>query len=176
MRRQRGEAEANVNKSIRWCEQNKEPQSPSLDLKKKTHTHQRGAIMAPKGPLFPRWLHKRKSLHFGACSGPGAAAAAVKAPIGFDGSWFDMEHVKSWAIATDRNAGWLTWHHVTDGHQERVLQAGEVTQQLPLKHAVPVPDGIVLKRHERPLRPTAAGQHLAGKPCRLGSIPTGTKK
>ena len=83
-----------------------------------------------------------------------------------------MFHVKSRAIDADRllieNAGWLTWHHVTDGHQEGVLQAGEVTQQLPLKHAVPVPDGIVLKQHATPLRPAAAGQHLAGTPCHLG--------
>lgn len=43
---------------------------------------------------------------------------------------------------------WLTWHYVTDGDESSVLQTGKITQQLPIKHAVPVPDRIVLKELE----------------------------
>ena len=43
---------------------------------------------------------------------------------------------------------WLTWHYVTDGDESSVLQTGKITQQLPIKHTVPVPDRIVLKELE----------------------------
>lgn len=39
----------------------------------------------------------------------------------------------------------LTWHDITDGHKTGVLEAGEITQQFPVDHAVPVSDGIVLR-------------------------------
>lgn len=43
---------------------------------------------------------------------------------------------------------WLTWHNVTDRDESSVLQTGKITQQLPIKHAIPVPNRIVLKKME----------------------------
>lgn len=39
----------------------------------------------------------------------------------------------------------VTWHYFTNGDEARVFHAGEITQQLPVNGAVPVPDGVVLK-------------------------------
>lgn len=63
----------------------------------------------------------------------------------------------------------LTWHYVADGDESSVLQTGKIAQQLPIKHAVPLADWIVLEQLEaRELHKLVLGvrsQLRASKTC-----------
>lgn len=51
-------------------------------------------------------------------------------------------------VQTDTNFKWLTWHYVADRDKSCVLQTGKITEQLPIKHAIPVSNRVVLKKLE----------------------------